>query len=145
MPFKARTKQEEINRLQEVNRSLRRSGFGTNLAKVLNSLIKWGSLVWLGLFAKDVLIEWAGKVTIANVSVRGALGEQNSDGSCGWLLLFALIVVLIAIAYGAYQSRLRKTLIERLTGRQIELEKKIDQNRTSSGITPKGKTRPEDL
>ena len=48
------------------------------------------------------------------------------------------------VAYGFSERRLRYKKTERLAAHAIELEKVIDSKRQSSGLTPKGTTRPED-
>ena len=53
-------------------------------------------------------------------------------------------VALIGTAYGIQQRKLRRDTVERLQTRNIELEKKIDQKRSSSKLTARGDTRPED-
>ena len=52
---------------------------------------------------------------------------------------------LASLGYGAFQKKLRQSTIERLQGRITELETLVDSSRTSSDLTPRGETRPEDI
>lgn len=79
----------------------------------------------------------AGKETDANValSVLGNVSIANgllaSAGASG-------------AAYGLYERHVRKTTVERMSGRIHELEKEIDPKRSTSRLTPRGDTHPED-
>lgn len=48
------------------------------------------------------------------------------------------------LLYGARQKRLKGNTIQKMGAQIKELEAKIDPNRSSSGLTERGKTRPED-
>jgi hypothetical protein len=47
-------------------------------------------------------------------------------------------------SYGYAQRRLKQKNIERMSRKNEELEQKLDPNRSSSSLTKKGLTRPED-
>ena len=49
------------------------------------------------------------------------------------------------ILYGVWERSLRMATVSHLQGRIKVSEKKIDPNRSSSMLTSKGETRPEDL
>jgi hypothetical protein len=49
-----------------------------------------------------------------------------------------------ACAWGFLERTLRHRKVEKMQGRIRELETMMDPNRSSSGLTPAGKTRPED-
>lgn len=104
---------------------------------VLQSIIRWCAIVFVvryGYLSIDVL---AGKSTaadigvnfLANVSVSVALAWAAGAGGA---------------YYGYRQNKLRKDTIERLSGRIRELEQRLDKNRSSSNLTQRGDTRPED-
>jgi hypothetical protein len=59
---------------------------------------------------------------------------------------FALTVTLAggAAAWGFIERSLRHRKVEQMSGRIKELETRLDTNRSSSGLTPKGKTNPKD-
>jgi hypothetical protein len=48
------------------------------------------------------------------------------------------------VVYGKQQNELRKNTVERLQKRIKELERKIDNTRSTSGLTERGETNPED-
>jgi hypothetical protein len=48
------------------------------------------------------------------------------------------------IFYGLRQRQLRQRNIERLTARVLQFEQQKDPHRSSSGLTPRGTTRPSD-
>lgn len=60
---------------------------------------------------------------------------------------FALTLTLAgcAAAWAVTERVLRYRKVESMQGRIRDLEKMIDPNRTSSGLTPKGKTNPRDI
>jgi hypothetical protein len=59
-------------------------------------------------------------------------------------LVLTLTLTGCAAAWGAIERTLRYRKVEQLQGRIKELELRIDPRRTSSGLTPKGKTNPRD-
>lgn len=81
---------------------------------------------------------YAGKYTFADIGIS-LLGDFRVSEA----LIYILGVGGIIYGYG--ERRLRLKAIERLANRQIELEKRIDPGRSSSGLTPQGTTRPEDI
>lgn len=93
--------------------------------------------VWVAKLISDALVAFAGQQTDASIAVNLATSIQL-DRWAAWLIAF------FAISYGVNQRRLRQINIERLAGKPAELEKRLDNKRTSSGLTPKGTTRKED-
>lgn len=93
--------------------------------------------VILGFYAREVLIAFAGHQTGANVSLS-LIAKLEADR---W---FAYLVGATGAGYGYVQRGLRQRTIKRLTERTSELETRIDKRRSSSGLTPKGRTRRED-
>jgi hypothetical protein len=80
------------------------------------------------------------------------LAGRNTQASFG-LAMFAdirpseIVSYLFGVAgwiFGINAQRLRRNVTERLAGRNAALEQQKDPNRTSSGLTPRGKTPPED-
>jgi hypothetical protein len=88
-------------------------------------------------YAKDVLITFAGKETAANLALSLIVKLQADR----W---FAYLFGVAGAGYGVVERQLRRRNIKRLTARTEELEKRLHPARTSSGLTPKGRTRPED-
>lgn len=68
----------------------------------------------------------------------GFFGDVRINVIVAWTL------ALSGIGYGARQRHLRHNAIERLQSRITTLEERVDPGRTTSGLTPRGKTRPED-
>ena len=78
------------------------------------------------------------------------LAGQNTALQLGLSLIgdlkFTLAIALTgsAVAWGAVERHLRHKKTEYLQNRVKELEAQIDPNRSSSGLTTKGKTNPRD-
>jgi hypothetical protein len=104
---------------------------------VSKTLIQWAALVGCAFIIYKCVAVLAGKETLARLGVSILGNIKVSDG---------ILAVLTggSLAYGIGQRALRRRNIERLTPRSIELEKRLDSNRTSSSLTRKGTTRPED-
>ncbi len=71
----------------------------------------------------------AGKITFASLGAS-FIGDVRINEALAWLL--------------AGERRLRRKHIERTAPQISELESRIDPNRTSSRLTPRGTTRRED-
>jgi hypothetical protein len=96
-----------------------------------------GLFALIGYWTHDVLLAYAGQTTMADVAIRLA-ADLKLDRT------FAYLFGGGGIAYGVVQRQLRRRNIARLTPRSRTLEETIDPHRTSSGLTPRGTTRPED-
>ena len=107
--------------------------------RLMTSLIRWAGLGVIAYLTYKTVDTLAGQITIADIGVE--LGRTPSPRVSQ--VLMALLTGL-AIAYGFFQRNLRKNTVERLQKRIQELETGIDPNRTSSNLTPRGDTRPED-
>jgi hypothetical protein len=95
------------------------------------------AVICLGSYAKEVLIAFAGKETAATLALT-LIAHLQADR---W---FAYLVGVLGVGYGAAERQLRRRNIRRLTAHTTELEKRLHAARTSSGLTPEGKTRLED-
>ena len=109
------------------------------VASVLNSLIRWSGLVGIFYILYMVVAELSGTTTVADIGIEvGLLANlqvgQVVSGAAG----------VAGVGYGLAQRKLRRDTIERVQGRIISYEKGIDPGRTSSMLTPRGETRPED-
>jgi len=101
------------------------------------TVIKFGALVWCAFYAYKIVAVLAGKTTFASLIVSILANVKVSDSIC----------VLLAgggSAYGLAQRSLRRKTLKRLTERPKELEEAIDAKRSSSNLTLRGTTRPED-
>lgn len=139
--------------LEVENQRLRDYGFGTNLTKVVRDLIKYGAVVWIVYFVYASIDSLSGKTTLANIDLK-AKGELSSPTEvesedawryCWPVLPLAGLFGIGGILYGRRQAKLRHDVIEREHQRTLELEAKLDPERTSSELTSRGDTRPEDL
>jgi hypothetical protein len=119
--------------LEIENAILRRTGFGSNAAKVLIALIQCGAGVAVFYFLNDSIKHLAGQETNATINIDfmgNVLAGLFGGGG---------------VVYGKQQNELRKKTIERLQKRIKELEGKIDNSRSTSGLTERGETHPEDI
>ena len=108
------------------------------IVNVLRAAVIAVAVVAVAYYASRVFIAFAGKKTDALIGIQ-LITSIKLDR---WV---AYIVAIMGGTYGLRQRHLRRTSIERTTKRPIELEQRMDPNRTSSGITPRGTTRKEDL
>lgn len=86
-------------------------------------------------FSQFLVAPFAGKDTMLalNVALLGDIKFAVSIGLTG-----------AAAAWAVVERSLRHRKVEHLQGRVKELEKQLDPGRTSSRLTTKGKTNPED-
>ena len=61
-----------------------------------------------------------------------------------WKVLTSLGVGFAGLGWGYIERRNRHKTVTRLSQRILELERRIDPNRTSTNLTAAGKTNPED-
>jgi len=99
--------------------------------------IKWFSLVGIAWLFYLSIKAVAGQYTFADIGVRFIGNFKISEG-------LAYLFGVGGISYGYKERRLRRSTIERLAPRNAALEKALDPNRTSSKLTTKGTTSPED-
>ncbi len=100
-------------------------------------LIPWGSLVAIAYLISSAIHGLAGKQTLADIGLRLLADVRVTE----WV---AYILTGGSIAYGLRERKLRRDTIERLSERTQKLEQQLDPNRSSSRLTPRGTTRPED-
>jgi hypothetical protein len=113
-------------------------------AKVLINAIKWIAIAY---FVADSIKTLAGKVTLASINFKAIISQEAAGVSIGWILAIvgsSLIVAVLGILYGRYESKLRKDTIERLTSQITFYQKLIDSGRTSSMLTTRGETSERD-
>lgn len=122
------------------------------IARIVTSLIKWGALCFISWMGATAIHDLAGKETLANFDLGARLetkSETVTSSTIGLtnstsLAILGLIFGFGGILYGRQQARLRKDTVERLHQYQLKYEQTIDPNRTSSTLTVRGETRPED-
>lgn len=133
------TADTETDRDDREARYLRRFSRSESLASVGRAGFKWGGLAYIALQAKQSIEALAGESTLADIGVQLDVGANLPLST-----LIAWAVALIAVGYGLKQRELRRDSVERLQTRIQDLEKGRDPRRSSSGLTPRGTTRPED-
>ncbi|WP_154646946.1 hypothetical protein [Methylophaga thiooxydans] len=136
------------------NASLRGS-IATMRAAEWSKTIRWfiaGSALVLGLYLlSPVAISWAGKTTKADIGINAKIhaeinkDEKSAEESSYLVGLLGGLFGVFGILYGRGQSRHRKNVVERYQPYKEMYEKEVDSKRTSSDLTPRGETRPEDV
>ncbi len=126
-----------IAELKAENRMLKRGHIVNGISRVLSDLIRYGVFGFLGYCVYLSIESLSGRTTAANIAVN-FLSDVRVSESLAWILSGS------GLAYGWTQNRLRKKTVERLQGRITTLERKLDSRRTSSSLTTRGETRPED-
>jgi hypothetical protein len=110
----------------------------SSITTVLTELIKWGVVALLGYYAMRAVEALAGKSTNADIGIS-FFGTVEVSVTVAWIFGIGGII------YGARQRHLRKNTVERLAERNRTLELQIDPKRSTSGLTLRGDTRPEDI
>lgn len=137
MAPKSRGGSLSADRLQAENEFLRRGGMAEEIGKSVRVLLVCVSAVCIVYLLAHAIESLAGKQTDASILVN-LLGKLEISVLLSWAVGGA------GLMYGRSQNRLRKRTIERLHGRIKDLESEIDPGRTSSKLTPRGETNPED-
>jgi len=107
------------------------------LIELAKEFIKYGAYVWGAYFAAEVLIAWSGKKTEASLVFKYITSEENGYAA-PW------IVATIAVLYAIFERNLRKRKTQYFEKYILQLESKIDPERTSSQLLPTGETNPKD-
>jgi hypothetical protein len=125
---------EEQQRLEHLLGFKKWDVIGSSINTFIRYFFLFGIAVMMFLTARVL----AGKYTFAQIGVKFLADFKISD---------AVYIALSggSIIYGLEQRRLRRKSIERITPRNKELELKIDARRSSSGLSPRGTSRPEDF
>jgi hypothetical protein len=104
-------------------------------------LFRWAGLAAIAYFASQSIGYLAGQQTDATISI---VVDFLTKTGCGITVGASLMTGLLGIAYGTYERQLRYRKVEYLQGRVRELETLLDPNRSTSGLTPQGRTNPRD-
>ena len=107
------------------------------VGQVLSSLIRWGAIVLIARYGYLSIASLAGQNTLADIGID-LLSNIKVSVALSW------VAGAGGLAYGVRQKKVRKDTVERLQGRIKELETGIDPNRSTSNLTHRGDTRPED-
>jgi len=121
-----------------------------SITSILKTFISFAGVVLVALFTYYSIAVYS----INNAKVNLAVGEVNVvknlfsidflKSPSSLMTLAGVIFGFSGIVYGKKQRALRMSTVEKLQGRITELEKVRDSKRSSSMLTPKGETRPED-
>ncbi len=101
------------------------------------TLIRYGAIVLSLRYIYLTVEALAGQVTLAQIGIS-FLGNLTLSQS------LAYIFGTGGVIYGYGEHKLRQRTIRRLGPKRKELEVSIDPRRTSSRLTEKGETNPED-
>jgi hypothetical protein len=107
------------------------------IGSTIHTIVPWTAAIVIMYFFYRSVASLAGQYTLAQIGM-GFLGDfRLSEG-------VAYVFGAGGVAYGAKRRKLQGDNIERTAKRISDLEKRIDPKRSSSRLTPRGKTRPED-
>jgi hypothetical protein len=123
--------------LKAENRLLLRGHISVAISSVVNTAIPWIAAVLLARYAYMSIDALAGQKTTADIGIK-FLGDLKVSQSLFYLFGAG------GIAYGLNQRKLRKKTIEHISERVQRHEREIDPKRSSSKLTKRGETRPED-
>jgi hypothetical protein len=108
-------------------------------AAVTIAAIRWVGLVVLAYFASQSVVALAGRTTLATIGVGiKLLGKVYISQAVAWLFAAS------SEGYGLRQRALRHNVIARLSPAVREREQALDPKRTSSELTERGRTKPQD-
>ncbi|MGA2167020.1 MAG: hypothetical protein ABSG62_02335 [Terracidiphilus sp.] len=111
---------------------------GLRLGQVL---IKYTALCFCVWMLVPAMEAFAGKTTLANFGVS-LIADLKANTVFSHLVMGVL--GLGGAGYGLRERAQKRKEIKRLGNRVVDLEKRLDPNRTSSGLTIDGRSRPED-
>ena len=108
-------------------------------AAVTLAAIRWLGLAVLAYFGYRSVDTLAGRTTLASIGVGiSVLGKVYISEAVAWLF------GVTGIGYGLRQRALRHNVIARLSPAVREREQALDPKRTSSQLTERGRTKPQD-
>ena len=104
---------------------------------MVHLIIPWGAVVAIFGFMYLMTVQLAGKTSLAQIGLN-IMGELRLPQ----VLAYGLGVG--GLGYGLAERRLRHKKTQEMAEHNAKLEATIDRDRTSSGLTRRGTTRPED-
>ncbi|HET7232611.1 MAG TPA: hypothetical protein VFJ16_21555 [Longimicrobium sp.] len=108
------------------------------IVSLLKHAISWLVLLGLGICGYLSVEAIAGKATFNQIGVT-FLANAGISKALAWA------VAVVFGGYGLRQRKLRKDTVEHLAPRIKESELRLDSGRSSSHLTHRGDTNPEDL
>jgi len=130
-------KRKTVAELQAEVELLKREKAARGWVEVVNNVVKWGGLVLIARYGYLTIDSLAGGRTMADIGIQ-LFTDIRISSALAWVLAGS------GIYYGHRQRKLRGDVVERLQRRIRELEERLDPNRSSSRLTPRGETNPED-
>ena len=111
-----------------------------SITKVVTTGFRYGAfafIAWMGFRSVQAV---AGQITLAEISVgvKFLMSEEKSK-------IFSWAVGVAGAVYGWKQRTFRKDDVERRSQRIADLERKLDSRRSSSRLSKRGDTNPEDM
>jgi hypothetical protein len=107
------------------------------IGSIFHVVVPWAGAALVALFFYKAVASLAGQYTFAQVGLS-FLGDFKISDAVAYLFGGG------GVAYGLNRKKLQGDNLERTAKRIAELEKQIDPKRSSSRLTPRGLTRPED-
>ena len=129
--------ESEVMHLRAQLDILRSANRSDSIVIVIRDLIKWGGICFIVYCCYLAVDSLAGRATNAEFGFNLFSNSRFVD-------FFALMTGTLGLSYGKHQNNLRKDVIERIEKRNSILEKRLDPERSSSMLTPRGETRVED-
>lgn len=109
----------------------------TVLAQSFSQFCKYAFLIAASYYGYHCVLALAGKNTAADIGIK-FLSDIRISEAAAWLFGAG------GVLYGTRERRLRLKVNESLGARVSELEEGIDPARSSSKLTPRGETNPQD-
>ena len=106
-------------------------------ASLIHHAIPWGCVALVAYFGYRSVASLSGHDTFAQIAVK-----FWADFRVGEYVPY--LFGASGIFYGVRNRKLRKDTIESMAAQIKKLEQQIDKRRSSSRLTPRGETRPED-
>lgn len=151
MADKGRKQRPSYEQLEDENRRLRARLFEDRWTRICEALFKYGAYSLIAWQTSRAFIAYSGKASTADLKLDGHLlleqGTRVTDCQLPLWVWVALIIAAMLCVFCIGLVRGRKDLlgkaINHMSDGKTNLEKVIDPNRTSSGLTKTGET-PKD-
>lgn len=112
--------------------------------KILETAIKYGFCLGVSYYVYQSFDALAGLETNAKIDLSATIKTCESANWPYWLAALCSVAALSGVAYGYGQLQARRETIATMTAYTTRLEKQLDKNRSGSGISRDGSTRPGD-
>jgi hypothetical protein len=110
-------------------------------SRLLQVLFKYATVCFCVWILAPAMVAFAGKTTLANFGIS-MIADLKANTVFSHVVMG--ILGLGGAGYGIRERAQKRKEIKRLGNRVVDLEKRLDPNRTSSGLTIDGRSRPED-